>query len=88
MPDSLYRDRRVRELLRPQIGSLTVADVKAALLDNWATPWSVCRPPRPSLTTNLSATVVTLIMQPASGRMEIAVLPALDSTFTNYTLER
>jgi isopenicillin-N N-acyltransferase-like protein len=87
MPDSLYRDRRVRELLRPQIGSLTVADVKAALLDNWATPWSVCRPPRPSLTTNLSATVVTLIMQPASGRMEIAVLPALDSTFTTYTLE-
>jgi isopenicillin-N N-acyltransferase-like protein len=87
MPDSLYRDRRVRQLLQPKIGSLTVADVKAALLDNWATPWSVCRPPRPSLTTNLSATVVTLIMQPALRRMEIAVLPALDPTFTTYTLD-
>ena len=87
MPDSLYRDRRVRELLADKIGRLTVADVKAALLDNWGAPWSICRPPRPSFTSNLSATVVTLVMQPDLGCMEIAVLPALDPTFTAYTLE-
>jgi isopenicillin-N N-acyltransferase-like protein len=86
-PDSLYRDRRARELLADKIGSLTVADIKAALLDKWEAPWSICRPPRPSSTTNLSATVISLVMQPSLGRMEIAVLPALDPTFTTYTLE-
>jgi isopenicillin-N N-acyltransferase-like protein len=86
-PDSLYRDRRLRQLLEGRIGSLTVADIKAALLDKWEAPWSICRPPRPSTTTNLSATVITLVMQPAQGLMEVAVLPALDPTFTSYTLE-
>ena len=87
MPDSLYRDRRVRELLEDKIGRLTVADIKAALLDKWEAPWSVCRPPRPSTMNNLSATVISLVMQPTLGQMEIAVLPALDPTFTTYTLE-
>ncbi len=87
MPDSLYRDRRLRDLVDAKGGSLTVADVKAALLDDWASPWSICRPPRPSALSNLSATVVTLVMQPAIGLMEVAVLPALDPTFESYTLE-
>ena len=87
MPDSLYRERRARELLAGKVGRLTVADVKAVLLDDWETPWSICRPPRPSATTNLSATVISLVMQPVLGEMEIAVLPALDPTFTRYTLE-
>lgn len=87
MPDSLYRERRLRALVEPKIGSLEVADVKAALLDDWASPWSICRPPRPSAMSNLSATVVTLVMQPAIGLMEVAVLPALDPRFTSYSLE-
>lgn len=87
MPDSLYRDRRVRNLLADKIGRITIEDVKRALLDDWGSPWSVCRPPRPSAISNLTATVITLVMVPASGRMEIAVLPALDPTFTLYTLQ-
>ena len=87
MPDSLYRERRLRDLVDAKGGSLTVAEVKAALLDDWASPWSICRPPRPSAMSNLSATVVTLVMQPAIGLMEVAVLPALDPTFESYTLE-
>lgn len=87
MPDSLYRDRRLRSLIEPKIGSLTVDDIKAALLDDWGSPWSICRPPRPSMMSNLSATVISLVMQPDAGLMEIAVLPALDPTFTSYTLE-
>lgn len=87
MPDSLYRERRLRDLVDAKDGSLTVAEVKAALLDDWASPWSICRPPRPSAMSNLSATVVTLVMQPAIGLMEVAVLPALDPTFESYTLE-
>lgn len=87
MPDSLYRERRLRALVEPKIGSIEVADVKRALLDDWGSPWSICRPPRPSAMSNLSATVVTLVMQPALGLMEVAVLPALDPSFTSFTLE-
>jgi isopenicillin-N N-acyltransferase-like protein len=87
MPDSLYRERRVRELISPKTGHLTVDDLKSALLDKWEAPWSICRPPRPSTTSNLSATVITIVIQPDLGAMEIAVLPALDPTFTPYSLE-
>lgn len=87
MPDSLYRERRTRELVAGKVGRLTADDLKAALLDKWEAPWSICRPPRPSTVSNLSATVVTLVMQPDIGQLEIAVLPALDPTFTTYRLE-
>jgi isopenicillin-N N-acyltransferase-like protein len=86
-PDSLHRERRVSKLLGGKIGRLTVADIKTALLDDWETPWSLCRPPRPSALSNLSATVCTLVMQPSLGVMEVAMLPAIDPTFTQYTLE-
>jgi len=88
MPDSLYRERRVRKLLSHASGKLGVAEVKAALLDDWETPWAVCRPPRPSTTNDLSATVCTLIMRPSLGVMEVAMLPALGAHFTEYTLRR
>ena len=45
-PCSLYRDMRVRDLLRPHVGRIAVAEMKAALADDFASPWSVCRPPR------------------------------------------
>ena len=85
-PDSLYRDIRVRDLLAPAIGSIDTDAVKDALFDDFASPWSVCRPPRPSLTTNLSATVAMIVMQPALGRMEVAMLPALNRTFRTFDL--
>lgn len=86
-PDSLYRDIRVRDLLSPQIGGITTDGVKAALFDDFATPWSVCRPPRPGLTNNLSATVAMIVMEPASGTMDVAMLPALNRTFQHFTLD-
>ncbi|MEQ8816975.1 MAG: C45 family peptidase [Thalassobaculum sp.] len=85
-PDSLYRDIRVRDLLAPAIGSIDTDAVKTALFDDFASPWSVCRPPRPSLTTNLSATVAMIVMQPELGRMEVAMLPALNRTFRTFEL--
>lgn len=87
VPDSVYRDWRVRRLLDASGQSLGVDDVKNALLDSFGTPYSVCRPPRPGLRdSNLSATVAMVVMQPMSGVMEVAALPAVDSTFTRYTL--
>ena len=86
-PDSLYRDVRVRDLLQPHIGSITFDTVKSALFDEFAYPWSVCRPPRRNLSNNLSATVAMILMEPASGLMEVAPLPALNREFTTYRLE-
>jgi isopenicillin-N N-acyltransferase-like protein len=86
-PDSLYRDIRVRDLLQPHIGSITFDTVKGALFDEFAYPWSVCRPPRRNLTNNLSATVAMILMEPASGLMQVAPLPALNREFTTYRLE-
>jgi len=86
-PDSLYRDMRVRDLLTPHVGSITTDNVKNALFDDFATPWSVCRPPRQGLTTNLSATVAMIVMEPASGTMDVAMLPALNRTFQRFTLD-
>jgi isopenicillin-N N-acyltransferase-like protein len=86
-PDSLYRDLRVRGLLAPRIGRLTREAVQAALRDEFAAPWSVCRPPRRSLGGTLTATVATLVLEPAAGRLEAAPLPALDGRFTTYGLE-
>ncbi|GLH79849.1 peptidase C45 [Bradyrhizobium sp. SSBR45G] len=86
-PCSLYRDIRVRDLLQPHIGAITKERVKAALFDNFAEPWSVCRPPRRNLGNNLSATVAMIVMEPAEGVMEVAPLPALNTAFTTYRLD-
>lgn len=86
-PDSLYRDLRVRELLEPHLGRLTIAHVKGALFDDFASPWAVCRPPRATRASNLSATVAMITMQPAQGLLEVALLPALNRQFTSYRLE-
>jgi isopenicillin-N N-acyltransferase-like protein len=85
-PDSLYRDLRVRDLLVPEIGRITPDAVKAALFDDFQTPWSVCRPPRQSLTSNLTATVAMIVMDPGAGTMDVAMLPALNRTFTRFSL--
>ncbi|CAB3905547.1 C45 family autoproteolytic acyltransferase/hydolase [Achromobacter piechaudii] len=84
-PESAYRDWRVRRLLneKPQ---LTRGDLKRALFDDFGAPYSVCRPPRPGSHDNLSATVAMVVMEPAAGLMEVAPLPALNRTFTRYSL--
>jgi isopenicillin-N N-acyltransferase like protein len=86
-PDSAYRAQRVRALLAPKRGRIGVDDVKAALFDDFGTPFSVCRPPRPAATgDNLSASVMMVVMRPAEGWMEICPLPALQREFTRYAL--
>jgi isopenicillin-N N-acyltransferase-like protein len=85
-PCTLYRDLRVRGLLAPHIGALTREAVKEALFDDFASPWSVCRPPRATVNGTMTATVAMIVMEPALGIMEIAPLPALNRHFTTYRL--
>jgi isopenicillin-N N-acyltransferase like protein len=85
-PDSYYRDWRVRQLLNaaPKVDRKAV---KAALFDAFGTPYSVCRPPRLGTRHTMSATVAMIVMQPASGEMDVAPMPALNRVFTRYSLE-
>jgi hypothetical protein len=86
VPDSVYRDWRVRRLLDKAGRTLTTDDLKRAFFDDFLSPYAVCRPPRPSMGGNLSATVAMVIMEPAKGVMEVAPLPALNRNFTRYSL--
>jgi len=86
-PDTLYRDLRVRKLLQEQDEPIDVDTVKFALADDFASPWSVCRPARLNMMSNLSATVATLVMRTAKKTLEIAPLPAQGNAFTTYQLD-
>lgn len=88
-PSTLYRLIRAREALMARAGEVTCEDVVATMSDDFESPWSICYPPRPSNPTNPSiyATVATLIMRPAVGEMNVAMLPALGRRFTRYGLE-
>lgn len=85
-PDSLYRGWRVSELLKA-IEKPGEAEMKSAFFDDFGTPYSVCRPPRPGFSSDLSATVAMIVMTPADGVMDVAPLPALNRNFTRYTLD-
>ncbi len=84
-PESSYRDWRVRKLLNAR-EKLDLNDLKQALFDDFGTPYSVCRPPRPGSHDNLSATVAMIVMEPALGILDAAPLPALNRSFTRYSL--
>lgn len=86
-PDSLYRDLRVKDLLKPKIGRLTRADVTAALRDDFGAPFAVCRAPlKKTARGDLTATVATLVIDSAAGTIEITPLPALNRQSTTYNL--
>jgi isopenicillin-N N-acyltransferase-like protein len=85
-PDSLYRDIRVRQLLGPKVGGIRTEDVKAALADDFETPWSICRPPRRGVNGVRTATVATIVIDPLEGTLTAAPLPALGMEFTDYAL--
>lgn len=85
-PDSLVRGIRIKQLLHAQHGKLTRESFKAAFLDDYQHPYSICRPPRASYTMPASATIASLVMEPANGVMELSILPALNPHYTTYTL--
>ncbi len=87
VPESYYRDYRVRQHLKPKAGNISVDDVKTALFDDFGTPYCVCRPPHASKGHSISATVAMIVMQPGLGQMQVAPLPALNRKFTSYVLE-
>ncbi len=85
-PCSIYRDKRVREQLTPKRGKLTLEDFRQAFFDDYGSPWSVCRPPRPNNRGYMVATSAMILMRPGEGHLEACPMPALNKRFTSYTL--
>jgi len=85
-PDSLFRQQRVQRLMAGR-SKVAVPDVIEILSDRAGSPYSVCCPPRPSAVTGETATVATILMRPALGEMQVAMMPALGGRFTRYTLD-
>ena len=85
-PDSIYRDKRVRDQLAPKRGKLTLDDLRGAFFDSWGTPFSVCRPPRLNTRGVMTATTAMILMRPGEGHLEACPMPALNRQFTTYTL--
>ena len=85
-PCSIYRDKRVREQLTPKRGKLTLEDFRQAFFDDYGSPWSVCRPPRPNNRGNQVATSAMILMRPGEGHLEACPMPALNKRFTTYAL--
>ncbi|MGF6227988.1 isopenicillin-N N-acyltransferase-like protein [Inquilinus ginsengisoli] len=83
--DSLYRQERVRSHLAAR-RCLGIADLRDAFLDDFGSPWSVCRPPRRGLSGNLTATVAMILLDPGRAEMWVAPLPAINRRFTRYRL--
>ncbi|QJQ93854.1 MULTISPECIES: C45 family peptidase [Halomonadaceae] len=87
-PDTLYRAWRVQQQLDTCGERVSVDDLKAALFDDFGSPYSVCRPPRPGFQGDLSATVAMVVMEPARGTLEVAPLPAINREFGHYRLKQ
>lgn len=85
-PDSLYRDRRTTEALARQVGALGEEEVIGALSDRFGAPRAVCRSPSAGPGGATSATVATIVMDPAARRMRIAPAPFGDHVYTSYSL--
>jgi isopenicillin-N N-acyltransferase-like protein len=85
-PCSIYRDKRVREQLSPDRGRLTLEHFRQAFFDDYASPWSVCRPPRPNNRGAMVATAAMILMRPGEGHLEACPMPALNRRFTSYCL--
>ena len=85
-PCSIYRDTRVREQLSADRGKLTLDHFRRAFFNDYASPWSVCRPPRPNNRGAIVATTAMILMRPGEGHLEACPMPALNRHFTTYSL--
>lgn len=88
-PDTLYRQRRVEVALaaaQRDGGKIDWTTVKAILADDYGSPDSVLRSPKPASHDSISATVATTLMDPEGRTMWIARKPYANREFVEYTL--
>ena len=78
--DSFARLERMNSLIRTQYGSLAVDDIKKFLSDHSGYPTSICRHEE------VSATVASLIAEPAERRMLVAFGNPCEHRYATYSM--
>jgi isopenicillin-N N-acyltransferase-like protein len=85
-PDSLFRDRRVRQHLASRPGPVVAGDLMDALRDHFGRPDSVCRhrAPRPDGTE--IETVASVVMDLTDGVLWLSPGPVCENEYRRFTL--
>jgi isopenicillin-N N-acyltransferase-like protein len=90
LPDSFPRLERMQQLIREKFGSLTVADMQAALSDHAGHPIGICRHPHAghgdAILPSSGKTVAALIAEPARGRLHVARGNPCENPFVTFAL--
>lgn len=84
-PCSFWRQQRAERLLSAT-AVIGMEEIRTLLLDDAGSPLSICVPPRPSSLTGTTATVASILMRPALGEMEIAMMPSAGADYRRYAL--
>lgn len=82
--NTLYRDRRVRRILAADGQRITTDSLRRAFADTFGGPRGVLRAPQPG-SNRISATVASIIMDPAARRMWVRQRPYLPGDYTEFT---
>ncbi|WP_116082160.1 C45 family peptidase [Tropicimonas sp. IMCC34011] len=86
--DTYYRSSRMRSLLEQSGEKISVDDAKRILADDWATPYSICRPVREALSGGQTATVASIVMDPEERTMDVATMPSQGVRYVRYSMDR
>lgn len=87
VPDSPLRQARLYGLIRKEHGSLTPARMMAFLADHDNHPKSLCAHVDPTSDLPPSATVASVVMEPARLTMHVAVGNPCENEYVAYTLD-
>lgn len=85
-PDTLYRDRRLRQGLDAHRGQLTISRFGDALADHYGLPNAVCRHAAPRPDGTVIETVSSLLMDLDEGRLWVAAGPVCEHEYHEYRL--
>jgi isopenicillin-N N-acyltransferase-like protein len=86
-PNTLYRADRMRVLLEPQRGALSVAHMRAAAADHFGAPYAICRHPDPSQPTVLRTTTVGAVLIDLDARtMHVANGPPCSNDYVEFAV--
>ncbi len=86
-PDTLYRQQRLQALLRRDAGRLSREHLQSAFADRFGAPRAILRSPTPGPGGSTSATVASIVMEPAEGRMWVAPSPYEEIHYQEYALQ-
>lgn len=87
-PCSLHRYRRVRDSLMACLPTISMDDIKRSFGDKFSTPSSVCAEPNDGPGGDNSATVLSILMDPAAQTMWVAVRPYMGQDYTEYSFTK